>query len=159
MTEYHTVKHIDNSRLVRPMAPARLQDFWRRVAVGGAMAACLLFYAWQHFECIQLQYQVEHLARSACAVRATESAIARGSGDPAGRRAAWIALRATNLGLTISVPGQVTPAGRTERRGAGSGARSGAAPAALNFLATRACHEVLGRKIFRGLLLGPAPAT
>ena len=57
MTEYHTIKRIDNSRLVRPMAPARLQDFWRRVAAGGAMAACLLFYAWQHFACIQLQYE------------------------------------------------------------------------------------------------------
>jgi len=62
MTEYYTIKRIDNSRLVRSMAPARLQDFWRRVAAGGAMAACLLFYAWQHFACIQLQYQVEQLS-------------------------------------------------------------------------------------------------
>ena len=29
------------------------------------MAACLLFYAWQHFECIQLRYQIEQLNRSA----------------------------------------------------------------------------------------------
>ena len=32
-TEYHTVKQIDNSRLVRPTHPARLRDFWRRLAV------------------------------------------------------------------------------------------------------------------------------
>ena len=64
MTQYHTIKRIDNSRLVRPMAPARLRDFWRRVAAGSAMAACLLVYAWQHFECIQLRYQVEQLAAS-----------------------------------------------------------------------------------------------
>lgn len=61
MTEYFTVKRIDNSRLARPMAPARLKDYWRRVAVGAAMAACLLFYTWQHFECIQLRYQVQQL--------------------------------------------------------------------------------------------------
>jgi cell division protein FtsL len=61
MIEYHTVKHIDNSRLVRPASPARLQDFWRRVLAGAAMAACLLVYTWQHFECIQLRYEVEQL--------------------------------------------------------------------------------------------------
>jgi cell division protein FtsL len=61
MTEYYTVKRIDNSRLVRPMAPARLKDYWRRVAVGSAMAACLLVYTWQHFECIRLRYEVQKL--------------------------------------------------------------------------------------------------
>src|ERR1700691_3183625 len=61
MIEYHTVKHIDNSRLVRPVSPARVADFWRRVAAGGALAACLLVYTWQHFECIQLRYEVEQL--------------------------------------------------------------------------------------------------
>ena len=68
MTEYYTVKRIDNSRLVRGMAPARLRDFWRRVAAGGAMAACLLFYAWQHFECIQIPLP-GRAARSASARR------------------------------------------------------------------------------------------
>lgn len=61
MTEYYTVKRIDNSRLVRTMAPARLKDYWRRVAVGSAMAACLLMYTWQHFECIRLRYAVQQL--------------------------------------------------------------------------------------------------
>ena len=65
MTEYYTVKRIDNSRLSRPVAAARLQDFWRRVLAGAAMAACLLFYAWQHFECIQIRYQIEQLEPSA----------------------------------------------------------------------------------------------
>ena len=61
MTEYYTVKRIDNSRLIRPMAPARLKDYWRRVGVGAAMAACLLIYTWQHFECIRLRYEVQKL--------------------------------------------------------------------------------------------------
>ena len=44
-TEYHTVKQIDNSRLARPSNPARVQDFWRRLAIGAALASCTLFYA------------------------------------------------------------------------------------------------------------------
>ena len=60
-TQYHTVKRIDNSRLARPTPKARLNDCWRTVAIGAAMAACLLSYAWQHFECIQLHYQLEQL--------------------------------------------------------------------------------------------------
>jgi len=109
MTEYYTVKRIDNSRLVRSIAPARLQDFWRRVAAGGAMAACLLFYAWQHFACIQLQYQVEQLS----ALRAqsaqlnqqlhVEVATLKAPGRVDG-------IARNELGLTVSVPGQAMPA-------------------------------------------------
>jgi cell division protein FtsL len=114
MTQYHTVKRIDNSRLVRPMAPARLRDFWRRVAAGGAIAACLLIYAWQHFECIRLRYQVEQLAaaraQSAQLNQQLHVEIASLKGY---ERVDWIARN--QLGLTISVPGQVTPAeGSTE---------------------------------------------
>jgi cell division protein FtsL len=109
MTQYHTVKHIDNSRLVRPMAPARLQEFWRRVAMGGAMAACLLVYAWQHFECIRLRYQVEHLAamraQSAQLNQQLHVEVASLKGYERVDRIAR-----NQLGLTISVPGQVTPA-------------------------------------------------
>src|ERR1700721_4633745 len=61
MIEYPTGKHIDNSRLVRATSAERGQDFWRRVAAGAAMATCLLVYTWQHFECIQLRYEVEQL--------------------------------------------------------------------------------------------------
>ena len=60
MTEYYTVKRIDNSRLLRPTAPARCGisgGGWRRARHRGAAA----FYAWQHFECIQLRYQIEQL--------------------------------------------------------------------------------------------------
>ncbi len=114
MTQYHTVKRIDNSRLVRPMAPARFQEYWRRVAAGGAIAACLLVYAWQHFECIRLRYQVEQLAaaraQSAQLNQQLHVEIASLKGY---ERVDWIARN--QLGLTISVPGQVTPAeGSTE---------------------------------------------
>src|ERR1700693_2247749 len=61
MTEFHTVKSIDNSRLLRPAPAARLRDLWRRLGAAAALAACVLFYAWQHFECIQIRYQLERL--------------------------------------------------------------------------------------------------
>jgi cell division protein FtsL len=109
MTEYYTVKRIDNSRLVRATAPAQLREFWQRVAVGAAIAACLIFYVWQHFECIQLRYQIEqfdaqlnqaaqlnqqlHLEIATLRSPSRVDAIAR-----------------NQLGLTVSVPGQVTPA-------------------------------------------------
>jgi cell division protein FtsL len=106
MTEYYTVKRIDNSRLVRPAAPARLRDFWRRLAAGSALACCLLFYVWQHFECIQLRYQIESLEQQRVQAGQlnqqlhVEVATLRSPG-----RVDSIARN--QLGLTISVPGQV----------------------------------------------------
>ncbi|MFZ3215504.1 MAG: hypothetical protein WA192_05525 [Candidatus Acidiferrales bacterium] len=108
MTEYYTVKRIDNSRLVRPLAPARLRDFWRRVAAGGAMAACLLFYAWQHFACIQLQYQVEQLsaARAQSAQLNQQLRVEVATLTAPGR---VDGIARNELGLTVAVPGQAAP--------------------------------------------------
>jgi hypothetical protein len=106
MTEYHTVKRIDNSRLVRPAAPARMREFWHRVAAGSAMAGCLLFYAWQHFECIQIRYQIEQLqAQRAQAVELNEQLHLEVATLRSPKRVDAIAGR---LGLTV--PGQVAPA-------------------------------------------------
>ena len=109
MTEYYTVKHIDNSRLVRAASPARVRDFWRRVAAGAAISACLLFYAWQHFECIQLRYQLEQLdatrAQSALLNQKLHLEVATLLSP---ERVDVIARN--QLGLTVPVPGQVAPA-------------------------------------------------
>jgi len=61
MTEFHTVKFIDNSRLIRSAAPDRLHAYCRRVALGAILAAGGLLYAWQHFQCIQMRYRLEEL--------------------------------------------------------------------------------------------------
>jgi cell division protein FtsL len=107
MTEYFTIKRIDNSRLVRPTDATQTQDFWRRVAVGGALAACLLIYAWQHFECIQLRYQIQTLegtrAKSAQLNEQLHVAVAE-LHNPA-----RIAKIAEQIGLTVPTPGQVAP--------------------------------------------------
>ena len=61
MTEFHTVKRIDNSRVARWTAPRRLRACARLVGMGGLLAAVALLYASQHFQCIQLSYQLESL--------------------------------------------------------------------------------------------------
>jgi cell division protein FtsL len=108
MIEYHTVKRIDNSRLVRPASPARLRDFWRRVAAGGAMAACLLVYTWQHFECIQLRYEVEQLE----SLRAQSSILNQQLNlevDTLSAPDRIYSIAGKELGLTVPVAGQVAP--------------------------------------------------
>jgi len=107
--DYHTVKRIDNTRLVRPPAPARLRGLWRLSAAGGAMAACLLFYAWQHFECIQIRYQVEQMeSQREKAVQLNQQLHLEVASLRSPMRVDTIARN--QLGLTVPVPGQVAPA-------------------------------------------------
>ncbi len=107
-TEYYTVKQIDNSRLERPRHPAQVKDFWRRLAVGAAMAACLLSYAWQHFECIQIRYQIEQLdGERAQATELNQQLHLEVATLRSPMRVDAIARN--QLGLTVPVPGQVAP--------------------------------------------------
>jgi cell division protein FtsL len=109
MTEYYTVKRIDNSRLIRSTAPSRMHEFWRRVGVGAALAGCLLFYVGQHFECIQLRYQVEQLEtqRTQAAQLNEQLHLEVATLRAPGR---VDAIARNQLGLTVPVPGQVAPA-------------------------------------------------
>ncbi len=108
MTEYYTVKQIDNSRLMRPACSARLHDFWKRVAVGAAIAGGLLLYAWQHFECIQVRYQIEQLQSERAQ---TEQLNQQLHLEVATLRSPMRvdAIARNQLGLTVPVPGQVAP--------------------------------------------------
>ena len=106
--EYYTVKQIDNSRLIRPVNPARVHDFWKRVAIGTAMAAGLLLYAWQHFECIQIRYQIEQLnSDRAKAEQLNQQLHLEVATLSSPMRVDVIAHN--QLGLTVPVPGQVEP--------------------------------------------------
>jgi cell division protein FtsL len=108
MTEYYTVKRIDNTRLLRPAPAARLNALWQRVGAWSLIAAGLLFYAWQHFECIQLRYQIEQMeAERAQASQLNqqlhlEVATLRSPGRVD-------AIARNTLGLTVPVPGQIAP--------------------------------------------------
>jgi len=108
MTEYYTVKRIDNSRLSRPVAASQLKEFQRRLLVGAAMASCLLFYAWQHFECIQLRYQLEQLSSARAQAEELNQRLHL---EVATLRSPMRvdAIARNQLGLTVAVPGQVAP--------------------------------------------------
>src|SRR5215468_2105079 len=59
--EFHTVKHIDNSRLVRRVEPVKLRSYYKISALGGLVAMCFMLYIYQHFRCIDLSFQLEDL--------------------------------------------------------------------------------------------------
>lgn len=108
MTEFFTVKQIDNSRLVRPMAPNRIRECVRVVSLGGLLALCVLLYAWQHFETIQLRYELESLRNEhSQAAELNQELRLEVAGLRAPGRIDVIARR--QLGLMAPVPGQVAP--------------------------------------------------
>ena len=108
MTEFFTVKQIDNSRLVRPMAPNRMRECARLVLLGGAIALCAFLYAWQHFETIQLRYKLESMrGERSQAAELNQELKLEVAGLRAPGRIDIIARR--QLGLTAPVPGQVAP--------------------------------------------------
>ncbi|HUI74966.1 MAG TPA: hypothetical protein VLX32_08485 [Candidatus Acidoferrum sp.] len=106
MTEFHTVKRIDNSRLVRTFEPVRLRNLCKSVALGGLVATFLMLYVFQHFRCIDLSFQLEALKgqEAQAAALNSELRLERASlRNP--MRIDVIARR--QLGLTEPLPAQV----------------------------------------------------
>jgi cell division protein FtsL len=105
-TEFHTVKRIDNSRLVRHVEPVRLRGLYRTAGLGAIVAVCLMMYVYQHFRCIDLSFQLEDLKAKQTQFAALNSELRleiEGLRDP--RRIDAIAKR--RLGLTEALPTQV----------------------------------------------------
>ncbi len=108
MTEFYTVKRIDNSRLVRPIAPRHMRECFRLVALGGLLAGVALVYAWQHFQSIQMGYQLEEV--KAERARAAELNLQLKVEVAALRSPMRIDLIARRqLGLTLPMPSQTAP--------------------------------------------------
>ncbi len=108
MIEFFTVKRIDNSRVVRAMAPQRLRACARIVGLSALLAAVVLLYAWQHFQCIQMSYRLEELkAAHAQAVELNQQLRLEAAGL---RSPMNIDALARQMGLTVPVPGQIAPA-------------------------------------------------
>ncbi len=61
LVEVHTVKRIDNSRLVRHVEPVKLKNYYKTAALGGVVAMFFMLYIYQHFRCIDLSFQLEDL--------------------------------------------------------------------------------------------------
>jgi cell division protein FtsL len=108
MTEFYTVRQIDNSRLVRVVAPNHLRECVRVVLLGAFIALGAFLYAWQHFQTIQLRYQLESLrGERAQATELNQELKLEIAGLRAPGRIDVIARR--ELGLTAPLPGQVAP--------------------------------------------------
>jgi cell division protein FtsL len=102
------VKRIDNSRLARPIGSDRLREMARLIALGALLAGAALFYAWQHFEYLQLRYRVESLkSERSQASELNQQLKLEMAGLRAPSRIDEIARR--QLRLTAPVPGQVAP--------------------------------------------------
>lgn len=126
MNEYFTVKKIDNSRRVRPRAPHATREWARLVIFGTVLTAGGLLYAWQHFQCLQLGYQLEELkAEKAQAAELNSRLKLEAAALKSPERIDVIARR--QLGLTAPVPGQLTPAVAEEGVLARLGRNNGAA--------------------------------
>ncbi len=120
MTEFYTAKKIDNSRLARRVAPAKMRDLYRTVALGGIVALFCMLYVYQHFRCIDLSYQLESVKAAQADAAALNSALKMeiaGLSDP--KRIDVIARR--QLGLTETLPTQVREYGRLAGPEGGTG--------------------------------------
>jgi cell division protein FtsL len=111
--EFRTIKKIDNSRRVRPTAKNTTREWARVVAFGAVLTAGGLLYAWQHFQCLQLGYQLEELkAERGQAAELNSQLKLEAAALKSPMRIDAIARR--QLGLTIPVPGQSGPAPAAE---------------------------------------------
>ena len=106
MVEFHTVKRIDNSRLVRHIEPVKMRNLFKTAALGAIVAVCCMLYIYQHFRCIDQSFQLEDLrvkqAQSLALNGALKLEIAT-LRDP--RRIDLLARH--DLGLTEPTPAQV----------------------------------------------------
>src|SRR5271155_2270748 len=105
-TQFHTVKRIDNSRLVRNVEPVRLRGLYRTAGLGAIVAVFFMMYIYQHFRCIDISFQLEDLKVKETQAAALNSELRleiAALRDP--RRIDVIARR--QLGLTQPLPTQV----------------------------------------------------
>ena len=109
MSQFHCVsKRIDNSRLVRLGAPGRWRELLKQLAVGGLLAGVIFLYAWQHFQCVQLGYQMESLkSQQAQMTELNRQLTLEAAGLRSPARIDEIARR--QLGLTAPAAGQLQP--------------------------------------------------
>jgi cell division protein FtsL len=105
-TQFHTVKRIDNSRLLRQVEPVRLRGLYRTAGLSGIIAVFFMMYIYQHFRCIDLSFQLEDLKAKQTQSTSLNSELRleiEALRDP--RRIDVIARR--QLGLTQPLPTQV----------------------------------------------------
>lgn len=59
--EFYFVKSINNSHVVREVDRARRRECFSLLGLGFVVFLFVLMFAWQHFQCVRYDYQVEQL--------------------------------------------------------------------------------------------------
>jgi len=106
MTEFRTVKRIDNSRLRRHVEPVKLKNFYKTAVLGGAIALCCMLYIFQHFRCIDLSFQLEDLKQKQAQAAALNSELKLNIATLS-RPSRIDQIARLKLGLTQPLPDQV----------------------------------------------------
>lgn len=106
MTEFRTVKRIDNSRHMRRVEPVKLKSFYKTAALGGAIALCCMLYIFQHFRCIDLSFQLEDLKQKQAQAAALNSELKLNIATLS-RPSRIDQIARLKLGLTQPLPDQV----------------------------------------------------
>ncbi len=105
-TEFHTVKRLDNTRLVRQMEPVKMRNLYRTLALGTVIAAFFLLYIYQHFRCIDLSFQLEAARAERVDAAAQNSSLKLEIASLSNPKRIDIIAR-HQLGLTETLPSQV----------------------------------------------------
>jgi cell division protein FtsL len=71
--EFAIKKNVRNNPIIREVDRVRQRELWRSMAIGVFLVAVLLLSAWQHFELLQLGYQIPPMQQE----RASELTINR----------------------------------------------------------------------------------
>jgi cell division protein FtsL len=105
-TEFHTVKRLDNTRLVRNVEPIKMRNLYRTAALGSVIAAFFLLYIYQHFKCIDLSFQLEATRTERVEAGAQNSSLKLEIASLSNPKRIDIIAR-RQLGLTETLPSQV----------------------------------------------------
>lgn len=60
---FYTVKRIDNSRLRREINPEQRRECFALLGLTAVVFVFVFLFAWQHFQCVRLGYQIEQLKK------------------------------------------------------------------------------------------------
>jgi cell division protein FtsL len=103
--EFHFVRHIDNSRLVKASDPVRVREMRLFTAALAVLFSLVMVYAMQHFYAIEGSYRVEQEKQTLDQLREDNRQLRLGQAELT--QPARIDMMARQLGLSAPQPGQV----------------------------------------------------
>jgi cell division protein FtsL len=111
--EFHFVRHLDNSRLVKASDPVRVREMRVFSAALAVLFTLVMIYAMQHFSAIEGSYRVEQEKQTLDQLREENRQLRLSQAELT--QPARIDMMARQLGLAAPQPGQVIhPNGRSD---------------------------------------------